>query len=63
MYAFRVTVSAVGLFQQNRTYVSNFYKENKTLYDKNMKRDSASANVHMKRDTPLPLLDEPPPFP
>ena len=28
-----------------------------------MKRDSVSASVHMKRDTPLPLLDDPCPFP
>ena len=34
-----------------------------------MKRDSVSAYVHMKCDTPLPLyssvniLDDPPPFP
>ena len=34
-----------------------------------MKRDSVSAYVHMRRDTPLPLyapvhiLDDPPPFP
>ena len=34
-----------------------------------MKRDSVSAYVHMKRDTPLPLyasvniLDDPSPFP
>ena len=34
-----------------------------------MKRDSVSAYVHMRRDTPLPLyapvhiLDNPPPFP
>ena len=34
-----------------------------------MKRDSVSAQVHMRRDTPLPLythvhiLDEPPSFP
>ena len=34
-----------------------------------MKRDSVSAYVHMKRNTPLPLyasaniLDDPPPFP
>ena len=41
-------------------------KHNKTW--KNMKRNGASAYVHMKLDTPLPLyasvniLDDPPPF-
>ena len=28
-----------------------------------MKRDSVSAYVHMKCDTPLPILDHPPPPP
>ena len=30
---------------------------------KNTKIDSASACIHMKRDTPLPLLNDPSPFP
>ena len=33
----------------------NFYKQNKTPQEKNMKRDSVSVYVHMERDTPLPL--------
>ena len=46
----------------------SFYKQNKSLSDKHMKRDSESAYVHMKRDTLLPLhafvniLDGLPPF-
>ena len=41
----------------------------KAPWDKNMKRDSVSAYVHMKRDTPLPLyasvdiVNDPSPFP
>ena len=47
----------------------NFYKQNKTPYDKNMKRNSVSAYVHMNRDILLPLytsvniLDDPTPSP
>ena len=33
----------------------NFYKWNKTPYNKNLKRDGLSAYVHMKRDAALPM--------
>ena len=73
MYTLRVTVSAVGLlkknsFKHNRTYVLNTMTQmqistNKTRHHMAKTWKEISAYVHMKRDTPLPLLDDPRPFP